>query len=134
LHHDGQSPTNSDGGRKLSQQRRNSMWDPLIHHSPLLAVKESSYLTEGITGITIGKRRINNNRPATSSIENTKSTTKSTLPRLYVKDHGKRKYHRDNMKIEIIIKNGLLRGRTSDSKISPLECFKITSLNSKRRE
>ena len=51
-------------------------------------MEESSGLTKGIKGITIGKQP---NEPVTSMIDDAVNATKSRLPRLYISDHGRRK-------------------------------------------
>ena len=114
----------------INTHQCSSTWDPLIHHSPLAIMKESSDLTKGITGTTIGKR-INDDRQMTSLLGNTQSKTKERLPKTHVKKDGQRKCP-DNMKIKITIKNRLIRGYGSGSKGEPLECFKITSFNNSK--
>ena len=103
------------------------MFGPLIYHSPLATVIESSDLVKGITGITIGKKT-NNNTNLTS-----RAATKQ-LHKLNVKGCGRRKYQPDNVKIKITIKNRLMREYGNGSKGEPLECFKVTSLNNKIRK
>ena len=113
-----------DGQRlnQFSTGRRNSTWDPLIHHSPLVTVVESSDLAKGIKGTTIGKK-ISGNRPTTLSIEN----TQSKLPRICVNNHGR--WHQDNTRIKF--SRSTKRRHASVSKIEPLDCFKVVSLNHK---
>lgn len=103
------------------------MWDPLIYHSPLATMRESSDLSKGITGITIGKRT--DDRQSTS-----KNIIKDRLPKLHVSGYRRRKYQQDNVKIKITIKNRLIRGYDNGSKGEPLECFKVTSLNRKNNK
>ena len=91
-------------------------------------MKESSDLAKGITGTTIGKKTIGNREiPA-------KNTTKDKLPKLHVQGYSGRKYQPDNVKIKITIKNRLIRRRDNGNKGEPLECFKVTSLNSKNHK
>lgn len=123
----GQLHSNSDvqNANRLNTRRRSSMWNPLIYHSPLATMKESSDLAKGITGTTIG-RRIDDDKQLTS-----KNATKDKLPKLHVKGCGRRKYQPDNVQIKITIKNRLVRGYDTSNKGEPLECFKVTSLNNK---
>lgn len=113
-----------DGQRlnQFSTGRRNSTWVPLMHHSPLVTVVESSDLAKGIKGTTIGKK-INGDRPATLSIGN----TQSKLPRLCVNNRGK--WHQDNTRIKF--SRSTKRQHDSVSKIETLDCFKVVSLNRK---
>ena len=123
----GQLSSNSDPQNinRRSTHQRNSMWDPLVYHSPFAtATDTSSDLVKGITGTTIG-RKLHNDSNLTS-----KTTTKE-LPTVHVKGCGRRKYHPDNAKIKITIKNRLMRGYENNNKREPLECFKITSLSNK---
>lgn len=89
-------------------------------------MKDSSDLARGITGTTIGKRS-NDDMQLTS-----KNTTEDKLPKLHVKSYGKRNYRPDNVKIQITIKNKLVRGFDNGRNAEPLECFKVTPLNSKK--
>lgn len=126
----GQLSRNSDGQNinGVNIRQHSSMWDPLIYHSPLATMKESSDLAKGITGTTIGKRTIDDREmPA-------KTTINDRLPKLHVKGYSRRKYQPDNVKIKITIKNRLIRGRDNGSKGEPLECFKVTPLSNKYRK
>lgn len=119
------SNSNPQSINRRSTHRRNSMWDPLIYHSPFATVTDtSSDLVKGITGTTIGKK-VNKDTKLTP-----KATTKG-LPTVQVKGSGRRKYQPDNVKIKITIKNRLMRGYENSSKREPLECFKVTSLSNK---
>ena len=115
---------------QFSTGRRNSTWDPLIHHSPLKTVEDSLDLTKGIKGITIGKQLNDDDTPVAPLICGTQSTTKSRLPRLCVNDHGRRKDHQI-MKMKTTINNEQMKGKSSGNKREPLDCFIITSLNYK---
>ena len=113
----------------FSRGRRNSTWDPLIHHSPLITAEESLDLTTGIKGMGIEKRTDN---PVASLIGGTQDTNKPKLPRLYSNNHGSRKSHH-NMKIRTMINNEQMKGKNkSINKSGPLDCFTVISLNPKR--
>lgn len=125
--------TNSDSQNKnhLNIHPHSSMWDPLICHPPLTAIKESTDLSKGITGTTIGKK-VNRERQYASVMENIQNTTRDTIPEL-IKGNGRRNNQSDNVKIKITIKNRLIRGHGNGSnKGEPLECFKVTSLKGKK--
>ena len=115
-------PTTSDSqntNRLIKTNQHNSMWGPLVYHSPLTMTEESSDLAKGITGTTIGKKR------------NDQGIAKDILPTLHLKGHGRRKIQPDNVKIKITIKNRLIRGHCTGSKGQPMEYFKVTPLNNK---
>ena len=89
-------------------------------------MKNSSNLANGITGITIGKRTIDN-RALTA-----KNRVKDRLPTL--KGHCRRKYQSDDVNIKITIKNRLMRRYNDGRKGAPIECFKVTSFKSKNHK
>ena len=116
-------------GQNIKRHTTHRRWDPLIYHSPLAATENSSDLSKGITGTTIGKR-INDNRALTA-----KNRVKDRLPTLQLQGHSRRKYQSDNVKIKITIKNRLMRRYDDNgSKGAPIECFKVTSLKSKNHK
>ena len=94
-------------------------------------MEESLDLTQGIKGITIGKKP-NDDRLVTSLVGGTQNATKPRLPRLHVNDHGRRKGHQEIMKIKVTINNEQIKGKSKGNKKEPLDCFTITSLNPKR--
>ena len=132
----GQLASNSNGQNtnRVSTHRRSSMWDPLIYHSPLATMNQSADLAKGITGTTIGKRTTIGRGSIDYRVMPSKNTTNDKLPKLQVKGFGRRKYQPDNVKIKITIKNRLIRGHDNGSKGEPLQCFKVTSLNSKKHK
>ena len=89
---------NSDR-QESSIGQHNSTWDRPVHQSPLISVGESSELTEGIKGITIGKQRHNDYTSATLPISNTKNKAKNRLPTLYANDH-RRWWSQGNTKLK----------------------------------
>ena len=130
--HSGQPSDSSDGrnSSRFNTSRRNSALDPLLYHSPLVTAVESSTLAEGIKGVTVCKQT-NDDRPMTTSIGNTQSTSRSRFTRLHTINRERRKYHQDNMRVKF---NRSIKKQGSDTKADPLECFKITSLSHKNNK
>ena len=127
-----QPSVSSDGLRsyRFDISRRNSILDPLVYHSPLTTMAESSNLTKGIKGVTICKQ-VNDDRSMTTSKGITQNKSKNRLPRLHINDHRRWKYHQDNMRIKITINNGSNKKHGSGRRVDPLDCFKISSLSRK---